>query len=89
MPYPAYIDMRNMASYKNNKSVCPLFHFPNVVGFEELHEVVVFLLTLHLFDLLSNGSLIGRSLYVADYAESHWESMLVVHPKISGSPCFT
>ena len=71
--------MRNMASYKNNKSVCPLFHFPNVVGFEELHEVVVFLLTLHLFDLLSNGSLIGRSLYVADYTESHWESMLVVH----------
>ena len=40
---------------------------------------MVFLFALNLFDLLSNGSLVGRSLHVADNAESNRETMLIVH----------
>lgn len=56
-----------------------LFNFPNIVGFEQLHEVVIFLLGAYFFDLLLNCHFIGRSLNVADDAERNGESVLIVH----------
>ena len=46
-------------------------HLPDVVRLEQLGKVVVRLLGLHLFDLLVDGIVVGRSLDIADHTQSY------------------
>ena len=56
-----------------------LLHLPDVVGFKELGEVVVFLGSLHLLYLRCHAVVVGRSLHVAYHAEGYGEAVAVAH----------
>ena len=56
-----------------------LLNLPNVVGFKKFHEVMVLLPFLHIFYLLMDSVVVGRSLDIADNSKSNGKSMLIVH----------
>ena len=56
-----------------------LFNLPDIVGLEELREVVVLLLAGDLIELGVDGVVVGGSLYVANHAESYGETILGCH----------
>ena len=64
---------------KHYLTFSPLFHFPDVVGFEKLCEVMVLLLGRNLSKLGMYGIVVGRSLHVADHTESDGEAILGRH----------
>lgn len=47
--YPSEIWNREIYFLTLQSENINLFHFPNIIGFEEFHEVVILLLLLHLF----------------------------------------
>ena len=60
-------------------SLGKLFHLPDVVGFKQLREVVIVFLLLDVVNLVPNGVVVSRRRHVANYSESHWESLRRVH----------
>ena len=56
-----------------------LFHFPNVVGLQELGEVVVLLHARNLFYLCIDSVVVGRRIYVADHTEGDGETIVIAH----------
>ena len=64
---------------KHYLTFLPLLHFPDVVGFEKLCEVMVLLLGRNLSKLGMYGIVVGRSLHVADHTESDGEAILGRH----------
>ena len=56
-----------------------LFNLPDIVGLEELREVVVLLLAGDLIELGVDGVVVGGSLHVADHAEGDGEAVLRGH----------
>ena len=64
---------------KHYLTFLPLLHFPDVVGFEKLREVMVLLLGRDLSKLGMYGIVVGRSLHVADHTESDGEAILGRH----------
>ena len=64
-------------TYRGNKT--SLLHFPDVVRLQHLHEIVVRFPALYLFNLLVDGSIVGRSLNITDDTEGYREAVLVAH----------
>ena len=56
-----------------------LAHFPDIVGFEELSEVVILLLGRNLFYLSIDSIVVSRRINVADHTESNGETIVVTH----------
>lgn len=56
-----------------------LLHLPDVVGLKQFLKVVVRLLGLDFFHLLVDAAVVGRCLDIAYHAESHRETVLIVH----------
>ena len=56
-----------------------LLHFPDVVGFEELGEVVILLCCLYLFYLLVDGIVVGGSINVTYHSEGYREAIAITH----------
>ena len=56
-----------------------LLNLPNVVGFEQFHEVVIRLLTFHFLNLRIDSLVVCGSLHVADNTQGYWETVFVVH----------
>ena len=56
-----------------------LFYCPDVVGLEQLLEVVVFLLSSYLSQLCVNSIVVGRSLNVANHTEGDGKTILRSH----------
>ena len=71
--------MIDMWSLQTRELFQVLFHLPDVVGFKQLLEVVILLLSRYLSKLSVNGIIIGRSLNIADNTECDGESILRSH----------
>ena len=56
-----------------------LFYFPNIIGLEELGEVVILLLSLHLLYLSGYAVVVGGSIHIADDTEGDGETIVVSH----------
>ena len=56
-----------------------LFYFPNIIGFQKLGEVMILLLSLHLFYLSRYAVVVGGSIHIADDAEGDGETVVVSH----------
>ena len=56
-----------------------LFYLPDVVGFKQLFEVVILLLSRYLSKLSMNGIVVGWSLNIADHTECDGETVLWSH----------
>ena len=69
------------SSLKDFLSLCArlLANFPDVVGLQQLLEVVVLLLSADLSELSVYGIVVGRSLYVADDTKGYGEAVAITH----------
>ena len=56
-----------------------LLYLPNIIGLEQLLEVVILLLSADLSELCVNSVIIGRSVHVANHAEGDGEAILRRH----------
>ena len=58
---------------RNREWIAILFHFPSIIGHQQLLEVVIVLLGAHFLDLGMYGFVVGRLVHIADDTEGDGE----------------
>ena len=56
-----------------------LFHFPNIIGFQQFCKVMIFLLTADFFYLGCHTLIVGRSINITDNTQGYGESVAITH----------